>query len=79
MPKKVAFDLRDRLGAVNFPKSRKLSVPYKAGAGAGSGVGRGLDARDPAGPVAAALAILMQLGPERGRRLTMGQLGTCSN
>ena len=63
VPKKVAFDLRDRLGAVNFPKSRKLSVPYKAGAGAGSGVGRGLDARDPAGPVAAALAILMQLGP----------------
>ena len=63
VPKKVAFDLRDRLGAVNFPKSRKLSVPYKAGAGAGSGVGRGLDANDPAGPVAAALKVLEQLGP----------------
>ncbi len=61
--KKVAFELRDRLGAVNFPKSRKLSVPYKAGAGAGSGVGRGLDANDPAGPVAAALSVLEQLGP----------------
>ena len=48
VPKAVAFDLRDRLGAVNFPKSRKLSVPYKAGAGAGTGVGRGLDANDAA-------------------------------
>ena len=63
VPKMVAFDLRDRLGAVNFPKSRKLSVPYKAGAGAGTGVGRGLDANDPAGPVAAALRVLEQLGP----------------
>ena len=63
VPKSVAFDLRDRLGAVNFPKSRKLSVPYKAGAGAGTGVGRGLDANDPAGPVAAALRVLEQLGP----------------
>lgn len=63
VPKVVAFDLRDRLGAVNFPKSRKLSVPYKAGAGAGTGVGRGLDANDPAGPVAAALRVLEQLGP----------------
>ena len=62
VPKTVAFDLRDRLGAVVFPKSHKLSVPYKAGAGAGSGVGRGLDADDPAGPVAAALAVLKQLG-----------------
>lgn len=63
VPKVVAFDLRDRLGAVNFPKSRKLSVPYKAGAGAGTGVGRGFDANDPAGPVAAALRVLEQLGP----------------
>ena len=63
VPKTVAFDLRDRLGAVNFPRSRKLSVPYKAGAGAGTGVGRGLDANDPAGPVAAALRVLEQLGP----------------
>ena len=63
VPKAVAFDLRDRLGAVSFPKSRKLSVPYKAGAGAGTGVGRGLDANDPAGPVAAALRVLEQLGP----------------
>ncbi len=62
VPKTVAFDLRDRLGAVVFPKSRRLSVPYKAGAGTGSGVGRGLDADDPAGPVAAALAVLKQLG-----------------
>ena len=63
VPKAVAFDLRDRLGAVNFPKSRKLSVPYKAGAGSGPGVGRGLDANDPAGPVAAALKVLEQLAP----------------
>ncbi len=50
VPKKVAFELRDRLGAVNFPKTRKISIPYKAGAGGGSGVGRGLDARDERGP-----------------------------
>lgn len=62
VPKDTAFDLRDRLSAVNFPKSRKLSIPYKAGAGAGSGVGRGLDANDPAGPVAAALKVLIELG-----------------
>ncbi len=62
VPKNVAFDLKSRLGAVNFPRSRKLSVPYKAGAGAGSGVGRGLDAGDGTGPVAAALLILSQLG-----------------
>ena len=31
--------------------------------GAGTGVGRGLDANDPAGPVAAALRVLEQLGP----------------
>ncbi len=47
---------------MNFPKSRKLSVPYKAGAGAGSGLGRGLDANDGTGPVAAALMLLQQLG-----------------
>lgn len=63
VPKTVAFDLKSRLSAVNFPKSRKLSVPYKAGAGSGTGVGRGLDANDPAGPVAAALKVLEQLGP----------------
>ncbi|MDM8274637.1 transcription-repair coupling factor [Enorma phocaeensis] len=62
VPKKVAFELRDRLGAVNFPKTRKISIPYKAGAGGGSGVGRGLDARDERGPVAAALMVLEQLG-----------------
>ena len=62
MPKKVAFELKTRYGAVNFPKSRKLSVPYKAGAGAGSGLGRGLDANDGTGPVAAALMLLQQLG-----------------
>ncbi len=62
VPKNVAFDLKSRLGAVNFPRSRKLSVPYKEGAGAGSGVGRGLDAGDGTGPVAAALLILSQLG-----------------
>ena len=62
VPKKVAFDLKDRLGAVVFPKSRKLSIPYKAGAGTGSGLGRGLDARDERGPVAAALWVLEQLG-----------------
>ena len=47
---------------MSFPKSRKLSVPYKAGAGAGSGLGRGLDANDEAGPVAATLMLLQQLG-----------------
>ena len=62
VPKKVAFELKTRYGAVNFPKSRKLSVPYKAGAGAGSGLGRGLDASDGTGPVAAALMLLQQLG-----------------
>ena len=62
VPKKVAFELKSRYGAVNFPKSRKLSVPYKVGAGAGSGVGRGLDASDGTGPVAAALTLLEQLG-----------------
>ena len=62
LPKNVAFDLKDRLGAVVFPRSRKLSIPYRAGAGAGSGVGRGLNADDEHGPVAAALAVLCQLG-----------------
>ena len=62
VPKKVAFEFKTRYGAVNFPKSRKLSVPYKAGAGAGSGLGRGLDANDGTGPVAAALMLLQQLG-----------------
>ncbi len=62
VPKPVAFDLKSRLSAVVFPKSRKLSIPYKAGAGGGSGVGRGLDANDERGPVAAALAVLEQLG-----------------
>ena len=62
VPKNVAFDLKDRLGAVAFPRSRKLSIPYRTGAGAGSGVGRGLNADDERGPVAAALAVLCQLG-----------------
>ena len=62
VPKTAAFELKSRYGAVNFPKSRKLSVPYKAGAGAGSGLGRGVDAGDGTGPVAAALMILEQLG-----------------
>ncbi len=63
VPKNVAFDLRDRLGATNFPKSRKLSVPCRAGAGAGSGVGRGLDAGEGnANVVACALGVLEQLG-----------------
>ena len=62
VPKNVAFDLKDRLGAVVFPRSRKLSIPYRTGAGAGSGVGRGLNADDERGPVAAALAVLCQLG-----------------
>ena len=57
VPKKVAFELKTRYGAVNFPKSRKLSVPYKAGAGAGSGLGRGLNANDGTGPVTAALML----------------------
>ena len=65
VPKVVAFDLRDKLGALNFPKTRKFTVPYRAGAGAGSGVGRGINADTAAGGmgvVQAALGILLQLG-----------------
>ena len=62
VPKDAAFELKNRLGAVNFPRTRKLTVPYRAGAGAGSGVGRGLDASDGTGPVAAALRVLCHLG-----------------
>ena len=66
VPKCVAFDLRTKLGAIAFPKTRKFTVPYKAGAGSGSGLGRGINAdvaSGGAGPVQAALAILAQLGP----------------
>ena len=63
VPKNVAFDLKSTLGAINYPKSRKLTVPYRAGAGAGSGVGRGIDASDESmSPVQAALGILLRLG-----------------
>ena len=66
VPKGVAFDLRTKLGAIAFPKTRKFTVPYKVGAGSGSGLGRGINAdvaSGGAGPVQAALAILVQLGP----------------
>ena len=66
VPKGVAFDLRTKLGAIAFPKTRKFTVPYKAGVGSGSGLGRGINAdvaSGGAGPVQAALAILAQLGP----------------
>ena len=66
VPKGVAFDLRTKLGAIAFPKTRKFTVPYKAGVGSGSGLGRGINAdvaSGGAGPVQAALAILVQLGP----------------
>ena len=64
VPRDVAFDLRGKLGAVNFPKSRKLQVPYRAGAGAGSGLGRGIDASaEGSGVVQAALGLLERLGP----------------
>ncbi|WP_418721998.1 transcription-repair coupling factor [Enorma sp.] len=63
VPKTAAFELRTSLGATNFPKSRKLSVPCRPGAGVGSGVGRGLDAgENNSGVVAAALRVLEQLG-----------------
>ena len=65
VPKDVAFDLRGKLGALNFPKTRKFTVPYRAGAGAGSGVGRGINADAASGGmgvVQAALGILLQLG-----------------
>ena len=63
VPKTAAFELRTGLGATNFPKSRKLSVPCRPGAGVGSGVGRGLDAgENNSGVVAAALRVLEQLG-----------------
>ena len=65
VPKDVAFGLRGKLGAINFPKTRKLTVPYRAGAGSGSGLGRGINgdvANGGVGPVQAALGILLQLG-----------------
>ncbi|AEB07606.1 transcription-repair coupling factor [Coriobacterium glomerans PW2] len=58
----IAAALRERLGAIVYPKSRKLSVPYRIGAGAGSGRGRGIDAHDQPSAVAAALEIASQLG-----------------
>ena len=66
VPKDVAFDLRGKLGAISFPKTRKFTVPYRAGAGAGSGVGRGINGdveHGGVGPVQAALDVLIQLGP----------------
>ena len=63
VPKTVAFELKGQLGAINYPKSRKLTVPYRAGAGAGSGVGRGIDASDESMTcVQAALGLLVRLG-----------------
>ncbi|MDY2777177.1 MAG: transcription-repair coupling factor [Collinsella sp.] len=63
VPKAVAFDLKSQLGAICYPKSRKLSVPYRAGAGAGTGRGRGIDASDEdMSPVQAALGILIKIG-----------------
>lgn len=65
VPKDVAFELRTKLGAITFPKTRKFTVPYKTGAGSGSGIGRGINAdvsNGGIGPVQAALAILTQLG-----------------
>ena len=65
VPNAVASDLRAKLGALNFPRTRKLSVPYRTGAGAGSGVGRGINADAASGGVGvvqAALGILLQLG-----------------
>ena len=66
VPKDVAFELRTKLGAIAFPKTRKFTVPYKVGAGNGSGIGRGINAdvsNGGIGPVQAALDILIQLGP----------------
>ena len=63
VPKTVAFELKNKLGAINYPKTRKFTVPARAGAGAGSGLGRGVDTgENNSGLVAAALAILTQLG-----------------
>ena len=63
VPKAVAFDLKGRLGAIAYPRSRKLTIPYRAGAGAGSGRGRGIDAADEErGVVRVALEILERLG-----------------
>ena len=65
VPKAAAFELREKLGAVHFPKTRKLTVPYRAGAGTGSGLGRGINAdvaNGGIGPVQAALVIVCQLG-----------------
>ena len=63
VPKTVAFELKNKLGAITYPKTRKFTVPARAGAGAGTGLGRGVDTgENGSGVVAAALAILTQLG-----------------
>ena len=62
--KTVAFELKNKLGAITYPKTRKFTVPARAGAGAGSGLGRGVDTgENNSALVAAALAILIQLVP----------------
>ena len=72
VPKNVAFDLKSTLGAINYPKSRKLTVPYRAGAGAGSGVGRGIDASDESMSRAGGVGHLAALGSFGRRRLACG-------
>ena len=63
VPKTVAFELKGQLGAINYPKSRKFTVPYRAGAGVGTGAGRGIDASDESMTcVQAALGLLVRLG-----------------
>ena len=61
VPRETAAELRRELGAINYPKTRKFSVPYREGAGPGSGKGRGIDAAA-VGPVQAALGVLLKLG-----------------
>ena len=61
VPHDAVERLRGEFGAIYHPKSRKLSVPYREGAGRGSGRGRGVDAAE-VGPVQAALGILLELG-----------------
>ncbi|QWT17684.1 transcription-repair coupling factor [Collinsella sp. zg1085] len=63
VPSQLATTLRQELGAMNYPKSHKFTVPYRAGLGKGSGLGRGIDAEaEGAGVVQVALELIAGFG-----------------